>query len=300
LSSVVLLSFTVILAIFIKYTAYIILPMIAAPLATLIFVKTDIPRSRSVTSLFIALLPPILLLCSYMAVNYKNYGRPLPWNDQFINTSIVHPRDPGGVNFFSFSPWHYIKEPIVMPGQMQSFWTMIYSSTWIDSEPKFTYYTDRNDAWWLRYYSWLRGETDFPSTPPPISTSTRILTTGLLVCGFVPLGLAIIGSIRCILFTVKKNYFKLYNAIKLQAFPIMLTFNAAGIIILAVKAPVYSSLKSSYFLNSMPAFSVFTAQGIQLLENKKFIRFLIIFSTCIYIIFSTLSVLRISLAITQL
>jgi hypothetical protein len=107
----------------------------------------------------------------------------------------------------------------------------------------------------------------------------------------VPLVLIIIGFFRCFLLIISKPT---HETIKFYAFPIMLFFNAIGIIYLVLKAPVYSSMKASYFLNSLPAFSVFIALGIQEIGKKWIIRF-IIFDCCATILLAAVYVIRISL-----
>lgn len=211
-----LLGILLTLTIFVKYTAFLVIPTVAIPLGTLIFIKSAIPRSRSATVFLLVLLLPLFFLGIYMSNNFRDYGRVLPWNDSMINTSTEQPRDPEGISLVSFTPWQYINEPIILPGQIHSFWTMIYSGMWVDNEPKFTYYTNLNSSWWKQYGSWLIGEAAFPSSAIPISNYTRMITTGLLTCGLVPLGLLIIGLVRCFLAIFQHNNFKIaYEAVKL-------------------------------------------------------------------------------------
>jgi hypothetical protein len=108
----------------------------------------------------------------------------------------------------------------------------------------------------------------------------------------VPLVLIIIGLYRCFLLTISTPT---HETIKFYVFPVMLFFNAIGIIYLVVKAPVYSSMKASYFLNSLSAFSVFIALGIQEIEKRKWITRTVIFDCCAIILLATVYVIRISL-----
>lgn len=276
-----LLGAIVTLTIFVKYTAFIVLPMIAIPLITLLILKSTILRARIFTALFFALILPLFFLGTYMVDNHNNYGRVLPWNDTIINTAAIHPRDIVDVNFVSFTPWQFIKEPIIMPGQLHSFWTLIYSGMWIDSEPKFTDFTDKNDSWWNQYFSWMGGTSIFPATPNPISIFTRAITSGLIVFGFVPLILIVIGLVRSVVAVFPRdNSGTAHEIVTYQIFPIMLFFNTLGIILLVLKAPVYSSMKASYFLNSLPAFIVFIALGVQYIERWIWCKMLLVASCC--------------------
>jgi hypothetical protein len=55
---------------------------------------------------------------------------------------------------------------------------------------------------------------------------------------------------------------------KLSVLPALLVSNAAGIMALAVRLPVFSSAKASYFLNSLPAFAIFLGLGATSLDRK--------------------------------
>jgi hypothetical protein len=287
-----LLGITVTLTIFVKYTALIVLPMVAVPLASLLFIKSAIPRAKTATAILLALLVPLILYGNYMFNNYRDYGKVLPWNDTMINTSVVQPHDQDWVSFASFTPWQYIVEPMVIPGQMHSFWTLVYSGMWVDNEPHFTQMTDRN-VWWRDYFSWLRGGAAFPSSTIPLSILTRTITAGLLICGLIPLVLILSGFVRCMFTIISKPTDK---TVMLQVFPVMLFFNAVGIIYLVLKAPVYSSMKASYFLNSLPAFCVFAANGVQDIEKLIWVKRLIVLVCSAIILLTSLYIIRIFLA----
>jgi len=292
-----LLGIALTLTIFVKYTAFLVLPMAAAPLVTLIVVNPPhIPRSRSVAALSLALLVPLLMLGIYMSNNYRQYGQALPWNDKIVNTSAVQPHDPEGVDFTSFTPWQYMNKPVLAPGQMHSFWTLIYSGMWIDSEPRFTDITDRGASWPM-YFNWLTGKGEFPSTPITISNYTRIISSGLLVCGMIPLMAIVIGFAGCLRTVLSPRTDK---TVIYQAFPIIALLNAAGILMLTVKAPVYSSMKASYFLNSLPSFSVFFALGVQRFENVPWFRRTVTFACGGILLLTTIYIGRIYVALSAI
>src|SRR5439155_999242 len=76
--------------------------------------------------------------------------------------SVHRPRDPEPISFVSFKPWEDVVMPMLAPGKLHSFWTMLYSGMWFDTEPYFLSFLDANGDWWQHYYSWYRGEEPFP------------------------------------------------------------------------------------------------------------------------------------------
>jgi hypothetical protein len=65
------------------------------------------------------------------------------------------------------------------------------------------------------------------------------------------------------------------DTVKMTIFPALLFSNAAGIIVLAMKLQVYSAVKASYFLNSLPAFAVFLGLGLMPFEKNKKVKWVI-------------------------
>ena len=86
------------------------------------------------------MLVPTLLLSVYFISNEKDYGSPLPWNVSRLDPGLTQPRDDGRLDFVSFKPWESISAPIIVPGKMHSFWTLVYSGMWFDNEPKFLHF----------------------------------------------------------------------------------------------------------------------------------------------------------------
>jgi hypothetical protein len=284
------------LTVFVKYTGFVVLPMIALACLAQATRKSAEGRKKPFAIMFIALLPPLLLLGSYMITNYKDYGNTLPWNEKFLDTSKIQPHDVEPLNFISFTPWHYIREPVQIPGQLHSFWTLIYTNAWFDTEPKFLHYTDWDKGWWTQYWSWRTGESTFPAAQIPLSRVTRILAVGLLTFGLIPLFMVAAGMIRCFREALAgkdcsmaaEKYFPLF---------ILLASNTAIVIILTLKAPVFSSMKASYFLSSLPAFGLFTAHGVQLFENRHRAGYLLSITLIMLVLFTSVHVMRIAWAI---
>jgi len=144
---------------------------------------------------------------------------------------------------------------------------------WFDTEPYFLSFLDANGDWWQHYYSWYRGEGPFPGKNPSLSRVTMFSAAGLILLGLVPLVLVLIGGFLC----VSGKWKTLFKAspvhrASLSLFPVLLGFNIAGIIALTMRLPVYNSIKPSYLLNAMPAFMIFIALGVMLLEKNKILR----------------------------
>jgi len=300
LSTLILLltSIVISIALFTKYTSYVLLPVILIPFVFLFFKSSLVSRKKVAISLILILFLPIILLSLYFSSNFNNYDSPLPWNVEKLDPSLTQPRDNSPVDFFSFTPWEFINPPIIVPGKMHHFWTLVYSGMWFDTEPKFLYFMDSNQVWWNRYYAWIRGESDFPGNNNSISLLTKLTGAGLITLGLIPLLLFLFGFY---------NYFrgkwqigamtKYIDVLKMSLFPTLVLSNAAGIIALTWRLPVFCAMKPSYFLNSLPAFAVFLSLGVMPCENTKFLKWAIVIGfSCIYALVIT-HILHISLSI---
>ncbi len=62
----------------------------------------------------------------------------------------------------------------------------------------------------------------------------------------------------------------------MQIFAALLLSNAAGVVYLTMRSPVYSSVKAIYFLVSLPAFAVFIGLGMAVLERYRRTRTLVV------------------------
>lgn len=291
-----LLSMAASLTVFVKYTGFVVLPMIAIAYITLAARKADGRRNRLFAMMLVALIPPLFLLGSYMVTNYKDYGDVLPWNDKFLDTSKIQPRDDEQLNFISFTPWQYVREPLQIPGQLHSFWTLIYTNAWFDTEPKFLYFTDWDKGWWSQYWAWRTGDSTFPEAQIPLSTVTRTLAAGLLVLGLMPLFMFLAGMIG----SVRKFPTGADSCVRIDKYLpllILVTGNAALVIWLTLKAPVFSSMKASYFLVSLPALAVFTAQGVQFFEKRRWSGYFISFTLIMLVLFTSTHVMHIAWSI---
>ena len=269
-------SIVISITLFTKYTSYVVLPIIPISFGLLFYKGLIVPRKQVAGSLLLILFIPITLLCVYWASNIRNYGSPLPWNVELNNFTLYQPRDNSRLDFISFKPWESIETPILVPGKMHSFWTLVYSGMWFDNEPKFLYCLDSNREWWMHYYAWLRGEKGFPGDNHSMSL-TKLMGSGLIAFGLLPLLLIINGFY---------NYFarswkvwaegKGMEVARMSIFPTLLLSNAVGIMAYAFRLQVYSVVKASFFLNSLPAFAVFLSLGLMPCENNRKLKWTIV------------------------
>ena len=279
LSPLILLTASVVISVtlFTKYTSYVLLPIGLIVFASLLWNRLNASRKQLTNFFVLVLLIPGAILSAYLISNVRNYGSPLPWNVPKLDFRIFQPRDKPSVDFFSFKPWESVNSPIIVPGKLHSFWTLVYDGMWFDNEPKFLYFMDSNENWWGHYYAWIRGEQNFPGDNPSMSHLTKLVGSCLIVLGLLPLLFVIIG-----IYSYFTGYWKIWtkangaDRVNMSIFPTLIFCNAAGMIALAVKCPVFSAMKSSYFLNSLPAFSVFLSLGLMPFEKNKYLRWPIV------------------------
>lgn len=268
------LSVAVCAAIFTKYTAFSLIPVVAASFALLVLPGHSLSLPEALKKALLVLLVPLLLLTGYMLENKRQYGAALPFNTVLFDPAAVQPRDPGGISFTSFKPWLFVQKPILWPGQMSSFWTLIHSSMWFDSEPKFLpYLKEEEESWWRPYYAWLAGRAYAPPAYTEGAQGIRRTGSLLVALGLAPLFLGLAGMwhfLAKVREAIRSRDWR--PIVPLQIFAVLLVLNIAGVIRLAIGTPVYSAMKASYLLTSLPAFAVFLALGIMLWEKHRSFR----------------------------
>jgi hypothetical protein len=291
--SLAFLSVAITLTLYTKYTSFVVLPvMIAVFLLALFYFPAD-KRRKYFIYFFLATLIPVASLGVTTFNNLRAHKTPLPWNLQLKDPSKSQPRD-GRLSYFSFKPWEKIESPIIRPGKLSSFWTLLYSGFWFDTEPKFLYFLDSNKVWWNQYYAWLRGERNFPGDNPSMSIITKAEGAGLLSLGLFPLIIIIIGGYRCL--AGLRNSIAmadLKELTKMSIFPTLLICNILGIFIITLRLPVFSAMKASYLLNSIPAFAVFLGFGLMGIENWTFFKWLSIIIFVTIYLFVTFHIIHI-------
>ena len=291
---VVLLSLVTSITLFTKYTSFVVIPMLLAIFAPVLFRRMIIPRRKLGTIVLLLIVLPLSFLGAYFCANIKNYHDPLPLWHEWHDTVQIQPRAENGLNFFNFKPWKSITTPIIAPWNIDSFWTLIYSRMWFDMEPKFLYLIDQNWAFWYPYFGWMRGENAFPHNIQ-LTPFTHLTGSTLIALGLIPLLLVVMG-LYC---SVSRKFFIRTESncgefTGMQIFPVLLIFNAAGIIALVLKAPVFSSIKATYFLNSLPAFAVFLGLGGMLCEKYRMIKWILIFFLSFLFVFVTVHIIHIA------
>jgi hypothetical protein len=295
---ILLLSVAICFAIYVKYTAFVVLPMAAFAFAPLLLNKSRFSRSKVLAVLAVVLLPALALLGMSIRSNLTTYGAALHAN---LDPAPVlkQPHDPQGISFSSFTPWIFLAQPFMGPGRLHSFWTVVYSSTWIDNEPKFMYFTNKDDRWWNDYFAWLRGTREFPTAQSPLSAVTPTLSAGRLVFGLVPLSLAALGFAQCLRLCWPGNDSRgVAQSAQAFVFPMIAIFNAAGIIWITLQVPVFSYMKASYFLASMPAAAAFVALGTNIIEDKRSIKMVVACGVGVLALLSAADVVHIASSLT--
>jgi len=267
------LGLSICAALFTKYTTFSIIPVVGLSMALLPL--RDKPLRAAVRDGIGVLFLPMLLLGIFMIDNKLRYGAALPYNVAIFDPAHIQPRDPGGAEFTSFAPARFVKRPILWPGQVSSFWTLLYSSMWFDTEPKFLPLFKHGDlAWWITYFQWLKGET--PAPPAFKTTTPFVAATGstLIALGLVPLVFVITGLVRLV-HTVKDSLAtrRWDDTLSLQPFVVLLLLNLAGIVQLTIRLPVFCAMKGSYLLPSLPSLGVLLALGIMTWESHRTFRF---------------------------
>jgi 4-amino-4-deoxy-L-arabinose transferase-like glycosyltransferase len=293
--SVAAASVVLSLTIFTKYTAFAVLPAVLTPFILALLKQPAMPRKKLLLSAIGVFLLPLAILASYLLSNQRQYHSPLPWNVTMYDPSAHRPRDPGGISFFTFKPWQDMATPMLAPGKLHSFWTLMSSGMWWDTEPYFQDHLDSNIIWWNHYSGWYQGQGSYPGRNPSMSGLTILQSCGLIGLGLCPLALMLAGFYKCVRFSLPGGEFARANptaGITLGMFPVLALFNAAGIIALTVRLPVYNTMKPSYLLDSMPAFAIFLGLGLMLCEKNTALRRTVL--TVFFVLFglSTLHILN--------
>jgi len=261
-------SLAITLTLFTKYTAFVILPVLFTVFAAMYISRLPVPRLQVVRTFVLMAFLPVVTLSLYLISNVSRYHNPLPWNTALRDPSMIQPHDTPAMTFFSFKPWETIDVPIIVPGRMHSFWTLVYTGMWFDNEPKFLYYLVPDSSLWKSYYAWLSGNRSFPGLGGLMSGFTRIVGASLVALGLFPLLLLGNG-----IYNYSAGNWKSGSpGIQLSIFAALLLSNIAVIVALAIRLPVFSAAKASYFLNAMPAFSVFLGLGLTSSEKHESFR----------------------------
>ena len=253
------------LAVFTKHTALAVLPAMTAAIVE----ARRREAFRSHRQLAVAVLGAVVVPSAFLAVSMihdvKRYGSALPTNFAIYDPSVDRPRDPEGVDYWTFKPWESLRDPVLVPGHLHSFWTLIYGGMWFDTEPYFVSELGTDERWWERYYAWYRGEGPYPGGHPPLPRTTRAMAAGLFVLGLVPAALVLVGL--GVSFTGSRR-----RTPGLVPLTTLLAFNVAGVIALTLRLPVFNAMKASYLLISTPSFAILLAVGAARCDGHLLVR----------------------------
>jgi 4-amino-4-deoxy-L-arabinose transferase-like glycosyltransferase len=246
--------------VFTKYTALAALPMIAVAVGMRLAATPRDPRLAARAA--VAVLVPVAILGLAMASHARTYGAVLPDNTALYNPIAKQPRDvPSGVTFTTFEPWRFIAHPILRPGQLSSFWTLLHAGLWFDTEPRFGIYLGSRMGW-NEYYAWLNGNRPYPGAPAP--EEHMHLGSALEAFGLAWLLLGLAGAAEL----VRRR------PVTRETIPlvVLLVFTVVGVGYLTLKLPVFAAMKASYLLGAVPAFAALTALGAERLERYRVLR----------------------------
>lgn len=290
------LGLVISLTLFTKYNAFVVLPMMAVLLIPARPGVSGATPRRLAAAWGLALAIPVLVLAAYCAYNIRRYGHALPWNTAIFDPSKTQPRAPSGLSFFTFKPWEFIAVPILTPANLDSFWTMLHAGMWFDTEPKFLQIISPDVTRWVAYFSWIRGEAPFPGdagwTPFERWSGSAMITLGL-----VPLALMLAGLARWALRAwSRRGSGDPLARPELAIFPVLIATNAAGIVYLTMRSPVFSSIKPTYLLNSLPAWAVMIGWGWMGIESRPGLRRVVLTTLVALFGLVTIHVLQIVLA----
>jgi len=281
-------------AIFVKYTAFILFPVVLNLFFLAYFFSDKISGRSAVSRLIITLMIPFVVMCASSIANLKNYGTPLPWNINQVDPEDYQYRDESPLDFVRFTPWESLKSPILKPGNMHHFWDVIHNGMWFDNEPRFLYFLDSDNSWWKKYYAWLRGEVEFPGDNKTLPLLTKIVGFGGITLGLVPL-ILILGGV---LLHIKEEIWTFLGVrsigrLKKSLFPVLLVGNVVGIIILALRLQVFSAMKASYLLPCLPASVFYIAMGVMRIEKNILLKRAVVTCYGVIIVLVSLHVLHI-------
>lgn len=271
------------LAIFTKYNGIIVLPAIAAGLALLPAFRDRTWRRSAISRAALAVGVPALLLAAAMTSNLSEYGSALPGNDDYATRNPAaadlmgrQPRDGAGIDFVAFSPWRFVAHPLLRPGQIGEFWTLMHASFWFDNDAKFVQLL-ASERWAEDYYAWLRGEAPFPDDPrEPAAQAALRLGSALELLGTAVLALGAIGAAALALEVLGSRPSRTIGFPAAGALAALATFNVLGMAFWANRVAVYSAVKATYLLPSLGPMAVVVAVGCARVERNRFAWWLVV------------------------
>lgn len=264
------------LAVFTKYNALIVLPGIAVALAASPELRSALPRRAAAGRAGLALGIPALLLAGAMVMNAREYGAALPGNDEYARRmagagSFVarQPRDAPHVDFLRFEPWKFVAHPLLRPGQLSQFWTLLHAGLWFDTDAKLVQMV-ASEAWAGGYYAWLGGDGRIPEVDPsPAMRWALWLGAALEALGAALLVPAALGAGTLLLSSIRRGGTAAPAVPAAGPILVMALFNVLGVAYWAARVPVYSAMKATFLLPSMGAMAISLALGFAAAERRR-------------------------------
>jgi hypothetical protein len=185
-------------------------------------------------------------------------------NMKILNIDI--PQVPGKRDVFTFKPWKYWHTPLISKENSKSLWTNLFIQTWNESEPKLTniWMSDDFKTQYQTHINYRDQNTtvNWSNIPSSIFVYSKV---GLIL-GILFLILFMYGSIKSC-FNTKYNW----SSPLFWGFLTILIMNLIGIIKLTGDYPLYSFMKMTFLLTSIPAFIYFISKiitGLQAIIKK--------------------------------
>ena len=167
LFSLITLSVVMAITLFIKYNTLVVIPLALTAFALALVNVPKAGKNIKIVLVCVALAVPLSFLTISIFSNVKHYGKALPGNYEiFPNFVESQPWGEVRVSFLNFKPWESISMPLLTPEKLSSFWTIIYSGMWFDTEPKFLGFMDSNRAWWPAIFCLGQWLTTLPRRQP--------------------------------------------------------------------------------------------------------------------------------------
>ncbi|MDR9398535.1 MAG: hypothetical protein RI562_05685 [Salibacter sp.] len=249
------------IAVMTKSTAIILIP--AVLIITLLSGKKII-SVRTIGNASLPLLFPILLFISHNMWKTQYITNPFEMNMKIMNIDI--PQIPGKRDVFTFKPWTYWHTPLISKENSKSLWTNLFIQTWNESEPKLTSIWI-SDSFENRYQTHINyRDQNITLNWSELPDSIFIYSKVGLILGTLFLILFIYGCFQYC-FNTKHNW----SSPLFWGFVTMLTVNLIGIIKLTGDYPLYSFMKMTFLLTSIPSLIYFTSKiitGLQAIIKK--------------------------------
>ena len=263
--SSLLIALGVIGAIFTKGNGLIVLP------ATFLFLGLWwLNNHRNLKALKQVISVGLIVVLAYgpfLWMKQKELGNPYKMNIEILKYPI-NQQPAKRLDYFSFNPISFLPYPVLLSDNISSFFTVIYSRMWVEAEPMYSVFIDKEQdgSFWYNQFIWLNNSnSDLKLNPKTLSKKYIYSNSLLILLGLFPLVLILLGAFK----SLKDILSKKGNSIYLFAW-ILVLGNLAGIVLTTYNYPYYSFVKAAFFLVSIPSFILFAANGAKSISKFSF------------------------------